>query len=53
MLQLQQGINTFYRHAFLSRTVALSFYASLSGLLLPEQGMDGKSLDSEVKPTSL
>lgn len=32
---------------------ALVFYASLSGLLLPEQGMDGKGLDSEMRPISI
>lgn len=32
---------------------ALVFYASLSGLLPPEQSMDGKGLDSEIRPTSI
>lgn len=32
---------------------ALVFYASLSGILLPEQGMDGKGLDSEMRSISI
>lgn len=36
LLRLQHGMSTFYRHAVLSPTVAMSFYATLSGLLLPD-----------------